>query len=59
MWTLIEKNAAVHIIPTDDLIDHEFRRCVCRPYLEGVPTRLLGIRWKYVHSSLDGRELKE
>lgn len=49
----------LHVIPTDDLIDHESSElCVCGPTAEEI-TSGQGYGWLLVHHSLDGRELAE
>lgn len=41
----------VHVVPVDDLVDHEHEDCVCGPTVEFVEDG-----WLYVHHALDGRE---
>lgn len=44
-----------HVVPTNDLIDHDtIDDCVCGPREE-----LVEGRWVVVHHSLDGREKRE
>ena len=57
--------ATVHVIPVDDLIEHDTAdgagaRCVCGPTTELVVSDVDGSDgWLIVHASLDGRELTE
>lgn len=45
----------LHVVPTDDLIQHEdSESCVCMPTPEFAPGGVV-----LVHHSLDGRELRE
>lgn len=48
----------VHVVPNNDLVDHEDEGCVCGPTTEHVPTEH-GDAWVVVHHSLDGRERHE
>jgi hypothetical protein len=50
-----------HVFPVDDLIEHatESDDCVCIPRVEAMTEGDGPTDWLYVHSSLDGRELKE
>lgn len=50
----------VHVIPRDDLIEHEeSARCVCEPDMQFVPPIAGGNGWVVTHHSLDGREKSE
>lgn len=48
-----------HIIPLNDLIEHEDEDCVCGPEVEPLVQDDGSIDWLISHHSLDGRELKE
>jgi hypothetical protein len=49
-----------HVIPRDDLIEHESDSdCVCEPECEPVDRDDGSIGWLYIHHSLDGREQHE
>lgn len=50
------KNRPQHVIPVNDLVEHEARTtCVCRPKWK----LYNGLCWIIVHNSLDGREATE
>lgn len=56
----------VHVIPQDDVIDHEVGDdCICGPdfeLLSRVDHRWVPVepyRWLVMHHSLDGREMRE
>lgn len=52
-------NDALHVVPTDDLIEHtDDPDCTCGPQPELV-MQDGGDVWIYTHHSLDGRELTE
>jgi hypothetical protein len=48
----------VHVLPVDDLIEHEDEGddCVCGPLIEHVAQDDGSSRWMVVHHALDGRE---
>lgn len=48
----------IHVVPLNDLIEHEDDDRVCGPTVEHVPG-VEGDGWVTVHNSLDGRERKE
>lgn len=49
-----------HVIPRDDLIQHESETdCVCVPECEPVKRENGSVGWLYIHHSLDGREASE
>lgn len=49
-----------HVVPADDLIDHETTdMCPCGPLNEAVHRRDGSVGWVVVHNSLDGREHDE
>lgn len=49
-----------HVVPVNDLIEHEDEDCVCGPKLTPVKSEVDGgINWLYTHHSLDGREANE
>lgn len=53
---------AVHVVPLDDLIEHETPShsfCPCGPIDEPVRRADGSIGWVYVHHSLDNREAAE
>ena len=46
MWKVVKYHDSVHVMPIDDLIEHQQEDCECFPvYEDGV----------YVHNSKDGR----
>lgn len=52
----------VHVIPIDDLIEHEYDEegdCPCGPEVRPVEREDGSIAWLYVHNALDGRDLEE
>ncbi len=49
----------LHVIPVDDLIDHDTSDCPCGPTVEPVMRDDGSCGWLYRHSSLDGREAEE
>ena len=50
----------VHVIPKDDLTEHEITEdCVCGPTLDPVKRGDGSIGWVVIHHSLDGREADE
>jgi hypothetical protein len=51
----------VHVLPVNDLIDHEEEGhdCVCGVNSEPVQCEDGSFGWLIVHHSLDGRELRE
>lgn len=48
----------VHVVPLNDLIEHEDHGCVCGPDVEHLPSPD-GDGWVVTHHSLDGREQRE
>lgn len=53
--------AIVHVLPNNDLIEHEDEGddCPCGPTLEPVPCVDGSMGWVVTHHSLDGREANE
>lgn len=54
--------SVIHVIPVDDLIDHETdpdTECVCGPEVEPVERDDGSMGWLVKHHSLDGREKHE
>jgi hypothetical protein len=53
--------ATVHVLPVDDLIEHEEfgDDCLCGPRSEAVKDDNGAVGWLIVHHSLDGREALE
>lgn len=49
----------VHVLPVNDLIEHEDDDCICGPTTEAVPCDDGSFGWVVVHASLDGREAQE
>lgn len=50
----------LHVIPLNDLIEHDTAgECVCVPASQPVKRDDGSVGWLMVHSSLDGRELRE
>ena len=45
-----------HVVPLDDLIDHEDVDCICGPEINPVECEDGSINYVYTHHSLDGRE---
>lgn len=53
-------NEPVHVLPVNDLIDHEESDvCVCGPEVEPVEREDGSMGWLVKHHSLDGRETHE
>ena len=52
---------AFHVLPLDDLIEHDSsgEDCPCGPAAQPVPREDGSMGWLIVHASLDGRELTE
>lgn len=54
--------AAMHVLPVNDLIEHDNSgaiECPCGPTTEPVPRPDGSFGWLVTHHSLDGRELSE
>jgi hypothetical protein len=49
-------NNEMHIVPHEDLIEHEPDECPCGPRTEPMQREDGSFCWVVVHSSLDGRE---
>lgn len=52
----------VHVMPIDDLIEHEYDEegyCPCGPEVRPVEREDGSIAWLYIHNALDGRDLEE
>lgn len=51
----------VHVVPVNDLVEHETDGddCVCGPDIEAVRRDDGSVGWLVSHHSLDGRELRE
>lgn len=49
----------VHVLPVNDLIEHELEDCPCGPQLEPVFDADGSCGWLISHQSLDGRENHE
>lgn len=50
----------VHVIPVNDLVDHEADDdCICGPAADPVKRGDGSIGWVMLHHSLDGREYRE
>lgn len=52
----------VHVIPINDLIEHEENDdgdCPCGPEVQPVEREDGSIAWLYTHNALDGRDLEE
>lgn len=52
-------DAELHVMPTADLIEHEFEDCACGPRTDPVERDDGSIAWRVTHHSLDGRERDE
>lgn len=53
-------DTAVHAVPLDDLIVHDFSEdCPCGPRARTIPRDGRPDGWIYTHHSLDSRELSE
>lgn len=61
MSVVPERSNVWHVLPVNDLIDHDdkYDDCVCIPHVEAVPRADGSFGWVAVHHSLDGRELTE
>lgn len=49
----------LHVMPVNDLIEHDFDECVCIPRCEPVQRADGSMGYLYVHHSLDGRQEQE
>lgn len=49
----------VHVLPKNDLIEHEGEDCICGPRTEPVKRKDGSINWLVTHFSLGGRERYE
>jgi hypothetical protein len=54
-WILCEVGIEQHIIPFNDLLDHEDEDCACFPSSE-LLTSAEGDVWQIVHNAWDGRQ---
>lgn len=52
-------STSVHIIPTDDLVEHDETECICGPTHQPVIRDDGSCGWITIHASLDGREATE
>lgn len=60
MWQTTVEPDAVHVVPVDDVIAHDYSdECVCGPAAEPVKRDDGSVGWVVVHHSLDGREAAE
>lgn len=48
-----------HVMPVNDLIEHEDHDCACLPTTEPVKRDNGSMGWVVVHNSFDGREVRE
>ena len=48
-----------HVMPVNDIVDHEYTDCACGPTTEAVPREDGSFGWLISHHSLDGRESRE
>lgn len=56
MWEVPVPMPTVHVLPVDDLVEHQDAdTCVCGPTTEPVPAEDGYIGWLVVHHALDGR----
>jgi hypothetical protein len=59
-WLRTGDDLEQHVIPVDDLIDHEDDQgCICGPAMALVKRPDGSACWLYKHPSLDRRELQE
>lgn len=55
--TIDTLDGAAHVLPVDDLIDHERHDgCICGPRSDPVERDDGSIAWVVLHHALDGRE---
>lgn len=56
-----EEIAEAHVVPVDDLIEHDTNGgdCVCGPECQPIERPDGSFGWAYIHHSLDGREEAE
>lgn len=61
MWVTWQAWAdeTLHVLPVDDLIDHDAHDCVCGPTTVPVERTDGTVGFFVVHHSLDGREANE
>lgn len=58
-WECLEhpnKPGTVHVLPTNDLLAHEWVDCACLPSLSPVSRPDGSYGWLITHSAWDGRE---
>lgn len=58
-WVAVAAGDGVHVVPLNDLVEHEPDDCICGPRVEAVPDGTGSYGWLYTHHSLDGREAAE
>ena len=58
-WLTNTADGAVHVVPLNDLIEHEPTNCPCGPTMEAVFRDDGSNGWLVTHHSLDGREASE
>lgn len=58
-WLSVEDGFDFHVLPINDAVYHETSNCVCLPEVEFFPHEDAPDSYLFIHSSLDGRELKE
>lgn len=56
LWAAVPWQDSVHVLPVNDLIEHEPEDCVCGPTVEAVQRDDGSVGWLLTHHSLDGRE---
>lgn len=49
----------VHVMPVNDIVEHEDDDCICGPRTDAVPCDDGSYGWVIVHESLDRREDRE
>jgi hypothetical protein len=59
-WLVAQLDSGeVHVVPEDDLTEHEHTDCACIPTVEPVMRDDGSCGWLHTHHSLDGREHSE
>lgn len=49
----------IHTMPLNDLIEHQFHDCICRPATQAIQRNDGSFGWQIIHHSFDGREFTE
>ena len=58
-WLLFSSTDEFHVVPVNDLVEHEPHNCVCGPKIELRIREDKTTATIHIHHSLDGREYTE